>query len=148
MVMRKDPEKRRAKEQAREEARLKAEAAKAEQERQRAEEAFRQSPQGRARAAHEAGKTLFQLVLSVSATQKAFWGQSHQAGQSTMTRTDELGADGVLEVVESEGWRLEHAGFVFRPTTTESRDRLLATGQVETVMGEIQGVYLFRRADN
>lgn len=49
-----------------------------------------------------------------------------------------------LDAIERQGWKLEHAGYVFRVTGSESRDKFLASGQQEAVSGEIIGIYLFR----
>ena len=49
-----------------------------------------------------------------------------------------------IEKIESEGWRMEHVGYVFRPTRTVSRDRFLASGQQEAISGEVLGIYIFR----
>jgi hypothetical protein len=122
-----------------EEARVKAES--------QAHEAFLQSPEGRARSARAAGARFFQIVLPVSTTAKAMFGESVMFGAPAMTRTRRHEHSGPLERIEAEGWRLEHIGYVFRPTGSQSRDRFLATGQVETVVGQIEGIYLFRAAD-
>lgn len=122
-------------------AKAKDEAAKAKE-----EAAFWSSPQGRARAAMQAGQKLFQITLPVSTTEKAWFGDSAMFGAPTATRTRESQPGGPLEGIEAEGWRLEHVGYVFQPTGTESRDRLLASGQVETIVGQVIGIYLFRAA--
>jgi hypothetical protein len=51
----------------------------------------------------------------------------------------------VLSFIESEGWRLEQAGYVFQQTGSVSRDKLLSTGQTASVTGDIWGIYVFRR---
>lgn len=119
-------------------------AVRASKEQAKAEEEFRQSPLGQARAAREAGNRFFELVLPVSETSKAWFGDPGMLGAPTATRTIQKQQGHVIEVVESEGWKLEHVGYVFQPTGTMSRDRLLASGQVESIMGQIVGIYLFR----
>ena len=52
----------------------------------------------------------------------------------------------VLEQIEAEGWHLEHIGYVFQETGAVSRDKLLSSGQVQQVTGQIIGIYLFRSA--
>lgn len=120
--------------------------AKAEQERLRAEEAFRRSPVGRARGAREAGLRFFQISIPLQQTERTalgvLSGDSTQAGMKT-SKTD---AADTLAAIENEGWRLEQAGYVFRQTGAVSRDKLLSSGQTETVMGEVLGVYIFRAA--
>ena len=113
-------------------------------EKAKAEKEFWSSPQGRARAARMAGETLFQITLPVSSTEKAWFGDTAMLGASTATRTREQQQAGPLELIEQEGWDLEYVGYAFQPTGTQSRDRLLASGQVETIIGQIIGVYLFR----
>jgi hypothetical protein len=108
--------------------------------------AFAGSPQGRARSARQAGATMFQISLPVSATEKAFWGDQALTGSSMMTRTTQVQQGSDLELIEGEGWRLDHVGYVFQPTGTQSRDRLLSSGQVETIVGNVVGIYLFRAA--
>lgn len=113
----------------------------------RAAEQFRQSPQGQARAAKEAGAKFFQTVMPISSTNKALFGEQAMFGQSTGTRTIRKEHAGPLEIIESEGWRLEHVGYVFQPKGSQSRDRFLSTGQAETVLGEVLGIYLFRAVE-
>jgi hypothetical protein len=84
----------------------------------RAEE-FAKTPQGQARAARAAGSRIFQLALPLS-----------QAS--------------ALDLIEAEGWRLEHAGYVYWVTGGVSRSMFLSSGQEEVVEGEILGIYIFR----
>lgn len=49
-----------------------------------------------------------------------------------------------LSAIESQGWRHEHADYVYRTTGASSRDKLLSSGQQESMSGEILGVYIFR----
>jgi hypothetical protein len=49
-----------------------------------------------------------------------------------------------IEAIESEGWHLEHAGYVYRMTGSVSRDKLLSSGQQEAIHGEVLGIYIFR----
>jgi hypothetical protein len=123
-------------------------ATQAERDREKAEREFAASPRGRARAARAAGATLFQISLPVSATEKALLGGDQvMFGAPTGTRTRDVMETGPLDEIEPEGWRLETAGYVFQPTGSQSRDRLLASGQVETIMGNVLGIYLFRATD-
>ena len=52
-----------------------------------------------------------------------------------------------IQSVEGEGWRLEHANYIYRITGSVSRDKFLASGQQEAVSGEIIGIYIFRSND-
>ncbi len=58
------------------------------------------------------------------------------------TRTQDY--SNVIQSIEEEGWRLEHVGYVYRITGSQSRDKFIASGQQEAVSGEIVGIYLFR----
>jgi hypothetical protein len=109
--------------------------------------AFEKSPQGRARAAKTAGARMFQISLPVSATEKAFWGDEPLYGSSMMTKTREHASWSDLELIEAEGWRLEHVGYVFQPTGAQSRDRFITSGHVETIVGSIIGNYLSRATE-
>jgi hypothetical protein len=111
---------------------------------QAAEEQFRQSPQGQARTAREAGARFFQIVLPVSLTTPAMFGQQPIAFSSIGIRTTHIEQSRTLELIEGEGWELQHVGYVFQQTGAQSRDRFLATGQIETVVGQLTGIYLFR----
>jgi hypothetical protein len=53
----------------------------------------------------------------------------------------------LLESIEKEGWRLEHAGFVFREVGSVSRNKMVTTGQKEHINGFVWGTYLFRRRE-
>ena len=86
--------------------------------RRRAEE-FAKTPQGQARAARAAGARIFQVALPLSQTS-------------------------ALDSVEAEGWRLEHAGYVYWVTGGISHPMFLSRGHEEEVQGEIVGIYIFR----
>jgi hypothetical protein len=48
----------------------------------------------------------------------------------------------------SEPFRmLQHVGYVSQPVSTVSRDKLLTSGQTDTISGKIVGVYLFRSTE-
>lgn len=134
-------------EKAEREARKQAEAAqrearrRQEEERRQAEE-FAKTPAGQARAARAGGARLFQIALSLSETVGRTAMMSH-AYATTVTRQHAT----VLDSVEGEGWRLEHAAYVYRVTGSVSRDKFLSSGQQEAVHGEIVGVYIFRAHD-
>ncbi|GIL05837.1 MAG: hypothetical protein BroJett031_23570 [Betaproteobacteria bacterium] len=120
---------------------------RAEKERQKAEEAkrkaeaeFAASPPGQARAAREAGATIFQIDLPLSKT-RGFTVPLTGAYAITSASTNH---SNLIQAIENEGWRLEHVGYVYRIRGSVSRDKFLASGQQEAVDGEIVGVYLFR----
>jgi hypothetical protein len=104
--------------------------------------AFWQSAQGRARTAKRDGQTFFQLMLPLASTSRA-WNSLLFGDVATTTRNrPEQGA--VLTQIESEGWELFQAGYVFQETGAVSRDKLLSSGQSVQTTGDTQGVYLFR----
>jgi len=114
---------------------------RAAEERRKAEE-FAKTPAGQARAARAAGAKLFQISLPLSQTT----GQTVAMMTAFATTTTTEHAT-TLDSIEAEGWRLEHAGYVYRITGSVSRDKFLSSGQQEAMHGEIVGIYLFRLAD-
>jgi hypothetical protein len=96
-------------------------------------------PVEQARAAKAAGSRLLQISLPVSQTTATVVAMVGAFASSTSTPHAS-----VLDRIESEGWRLEHAAYVYRVTGSESRDKFLSSGQQEAVRGEIVGIYLFR----
>lgn len=120
-----------------------AQRAAAEEERAAAE--FWASPVGQARRAHESGDRFFQVQIThdtIDGYANAAWSGS---GVSQRRRQN-YGAPDLLGQVEAEGWRLEHASWVYVQTGQNSRDKFLASGQQVVVQGEVVGVYLFRAA--
>jgi hypothetical protein len=140
-LLKKDPEKDAAR-AARDAARA---AARQEAERQQREAEFWASPVGQARAARYHGQRLFELMLPVSETQRTMLGTL--SGDPGLTRTATGSQRELLEAIEDEGWRLEHAGYVFQQTGSISRDKLMSTGQTAAVTGMIVGIYLFRATE-
>ena len=116
------------------------EKAKAEAERKKSEAAFAASPAGQARLAKRSGMKIFQIDLPLSKTKASTVAMIGAFADSTAT----LDCSRVIQSIEDEGWRLEHVGYVYRITGSESRDKFLASGQQEAVSGEIIGIYLFR----
>lgn len=51
---------------------------------------------------------------------------------------------GLLETIESEGWVLFDASYVFRPTGTASREKIIGSTEKEAISGDVIGIYLFR----
>lgn len=118
----------------------------AEEERRRqAKEAehFWESPPRQARAAYQRGDGFFQTQIELT----RLAGAPSQLGSygNELRRTD--GRPDVLGQIEDEGWRLEHAGFVFVETGATSTNRLLSTGQGIVTRGVVEGIYLFRRVE-
>jgi hypothetical protein len=52
----------------------------------------------------------------------------------------------ILDAVENEGWYLEHVGYVYRLTESDSRTKFMSSGLQAAFGGEIIGIYLFRRS--
>jgi hypothetical protein len=131
-----DPEKRAA----REAAKLAEREAREEEQRQ---QAFRESPAGRARAAYERGDPIFQFELDVrnSATYTVpMW--------KTGAITHATDASAVLNSIAREGWTLVNGAFVFHEIGSETRDKFMASGQHVAVRGTVVGYYLFERDED
>ena len=105
--------------------------------------AFAASPQGMARAARMAGRKIFQAHAPISQTT----GHVAPLVGSYSTTTGTMSAAGLIESIESEGWILIDAGYVFRVTGTISQDRVLSSAEREATSGEVIGVYLFRATE-
>lgn len=143
MVLRRDPDKSAAKALAKQQRQEEKQRLADELARQRAEEAFLNSPQGRARTAKGLGQRLFQISLPLLSTERTIF----NLGDIRSVKTTSAEHQDVLSSVEEEGWRLEHTGYVFRETGSVSRDKLLSSGQEATVTGEIWGIYVFRAVE-
>lgn len=127
----------------------------AEQERKREKERyenFLRSPKGMARSAWEAKRKVWQFLEVISET------TGNVVPMTGAYTADEHGAIGIqkskwrargspIEQIESEGWTLANAGYVFQETGSASRDKFLSSGQQEAVSGRILGVYIFRRTN-
>ncbi|CBE69323.1 MAG: hypothetical protein F9K13_12830 [Candidatus Methylomirabilis oxygeniifera] len=111
-----------------------------EKEKRRRDEAFAASPAGQARAAKAAGMKIFQIDVPLS------WTKGYTVAMvgafTDSTKTSDYSR--TIQAIEEEGWRLDHVGYVYRITGSESRDKFLASGQQEAVSGEIIGIYMFR----
>lgn len=112
-------------------------AAQEQREQERAE--WEASPPGQAQAAFHRGDLFFQVEIP----------HSKMSGYATAgvvkKRTTHDGATDVLGQIESSGWHLEHASWVYVQTGQDSRDKFLQSGQQVVVLGEVVGLYLFRR---
>jgi hypothetical protein len=107
--------------------------------------AFAQTPAGKAREARKQGSYVFQISLPVSESKGQVYELLGPVRKTTMRRS-KYGS--VFDAIETEGWRLEHAGYTFVVTGTESRAMTLARGEREAVSGTVLGIYLFRRVDD
>jgi hypothetical protein len=104
-------------------------------------EEFARSPQGRARAAFERGDALFQCAFDLQRTH-AYVGMV-TGGQTYYGPSNDPSE--ILNSIASEGWDLVNASVAFVETGSESRDRLLASGQNVATRGTVMGYYVFRR---
>lgn len=123
------------------------EAKQADKEKRRGEEqhrskeaAFAKTPAGKARAAKQAGMTIFQIDVPLSKTTGATVAMAGTLSRSTKTED----YANTIQAIEEEGWHLDHVGYIYRITGSTSRDKFLASGQQEAVNGEIVGIYIFR----
>lgn len=109
---------------------------------QRAREAaaFAKTPAGKARAAKAAGMAIFQIDVPLSRTT----GETVAMIGAYAHSTETVNYASIIQSIEGEGWRLEHAGYIYRVTGSVSRDKFMASGQQEAVSGEIVGIYIFR----
>jgi hypothetical protein len=97
-----------------------------------------------ARAAAQSRDPVLQVILPLLGTDRSLLGM-FTGGKDDMRRWGtHHGA--TLSAIEAEGWRLEHADYVFHETGSVSRDKLLSSGQTAAVTGEVVGIYIFRRA--
>lgn len=148
-ILSKDPERQKAKAEAKATRAQEKETAARAKAAAEAEAAFRASPAGRARTSRELGHQFFQISLPLTTTERTTWGvfSGGTAGSDALAMRTTSAADhpDVLQSVEAEGWRLEHVGYLFQETGSVSRDKLLSTGQTASVTGVIVGIYLFRR---
>jgi hypothetical protein len=94
------------------------------------------SPAGQARTAKANGQKIFQISLPLSETRGTT--KVLLRGGSTTKASDH---SSVLESIEAEGWRLEHASYVYQVTETIG----IAAGRGnQAYNGEIIGIYIFR----
>lgn len=106
----------------------------------RARQEWADSPLGRASAAKEAGQPFFEIQLEVGRAEgQAMWGTRNYASSEQITSSAEL-----LGAIEELGWRLEHAGYIFRMTGQSSTERMFVSGEESAVSGVTLGIYLFR----
>ena len=106
------------------------------------EELFWSSPVGEARTARSRGQGFFEIQLDVGeSVRDVSFGSADHAVSDTRTSHPDL-----LSAIESEGWTLHTASYVFIPTGESTRDKILGTGQSVAISGRTVGIYLFRAA--
>lgn len=111
------------------------------------EQTFNSSFAGQARTVWEAGHQIHQVVIPLITAARTVSGilSGSTSAQGGMKTTANSGHNFELQSIEREGWRLEHVNAVFQETGSVSRDKLLSSGQVESVVGSVLMVYTFRR---
>jgi hypothetical protein len=141
----KSDEEKRQIELAREAERRAQEADRLARERAEAEAAYWDSPVGRAAQAKQRGDRFFQVELGTASVEGH---STDMFGPSDSSDTRRSGSTAqVLADIEAQGWRLEHAGWVFVQTGMSSREKFLVSGEMASVSGRVEGVYLFRAVD-
>lgn len=106
-------------------------------------QAYLRTPTGQAEAALARGDRFFQVEIPIS----ALGGSASAFGSSlNVIKKSKMSAPDMLGQIEELGWRLEHVGYVFIETGSTSTNRVLSTGQGTVTRGQVQGIYLFRRA--
>jgi hypothetical protein len=90
----------------------------------------------------EAGDQIFQIMLTVGNTSGEIVPM-----MTAFTVSDKLDMNGVLNAILSVGWKLTQTGFAYQMTTSESRDKFMASGQQTAQRGRIMGVYIFERGE-
>ena len=125
--------------------------AKQEQKRERKRyENFLRSPKGMARSAWEAERKVWQFLEVISETTGNVVPMigaytADEQGTIDLQKSKGREQDSPIEQIESEGWTLANAGYVFQEIGSVSRDKFLSSGQQEAVSGRILGIYIFKR---
>jgi len=105
---------------------------------------FNSSPVGQARLAHKDGLKYFQTSFDLEEIGRNLLNiLSHSMDTRVKQTSDPVGS--ILTAIEEEGWQLMQAGFTYRQTHQDSRDKLLASGQQIAISGQTVGIYLFQR---
>jgi hypothetical protein len=116
---------------------------KAAREKQRAQEAYANSPVGLAIRAREEGQKYYQAVFPIEYVGRdALAILGHNMNTKVKDAGEPIGI--ILTDIENAGWELVHTGFVFRQTHQDSRDKFLASGQQVAITGQTVGIYLFK----
>ena len=124
-----------------EEEKAKREQAKKESTAAKEEAAFSASPVGKARQAYEDGLKYYQVSFDLERVGTN--SVSVMARRQIKSTCDPVGA--ILTAIDDGGWQLIQAGYTFRQTHQDSRDKFLSSGQQVAITGQTVGLYLFRR---
>ncbi len=113
-------------------------------------ENFLRSPKGMARSAWEAERKVWQFLEVISETTGNVVPMigtytADEQGTIDLQKSKGRAQDSPIEQIESEGWTLANAGYVFQEIGSVSRDKFLSSGQQEAVSGRILGIYIFKR---
>ncbi len=117
-------------------------AARAARAKSREEEEFWSSPAGQARSAYDKNDHVFQCHFDVLSQEAII---VSMIGSTTKKRTSD--PTDILNSVCREGWELITGSFVFLEEGSQSRDKLMSSGQNIAVKGRNMGYYLFRRCE-
>jgi hypothetical protein len=142
LINRKSPEEKAQQQAEKERRQREADAEKERKQIERERQAFFSTPAGQARTAYDDGDRVFQCafdVMSQSAVVVAMM------GSTTTKKTSDPTA--ILNSVCREGWELLTGSFVFVHEGSQSRDKLMSSGQNVAVKGTTMGYYLFRRCE-
>ena len=109
---------------------------------EQAKRAFYNTPAGQARDAFDEGDHVFQCNFNVMSQQAIIVAM---VGSRTTKSTSDPTA--ILNSVCREGWELVTGSFVFIEEGSQSRDKLMSSGQNVAVKGSTMGYYLFKRCE-
>ena len=120
------------------------EEAKARAAREKAETEFNEGPVGKAREAFTDGQLFYQTSFDLEQVGRNIVNiLGHEMNTRIKNIGDPVGA--TLSSIDKEGWELIEAGYVFRQTRQDSRDKFVASGQQIAITGQTVGIYLFKR---
>jgi hypothetical protein len=99
-----------------------------------------------AREAFAAGDAFFQARFTLDAMQRQWFLPTYDDGGYGVKRRTKNDPGDILGQVEAIGWRLEHVDHVYVMTGQTNRDKFFSSGQDTGIIGDLVGIYLFRRA--
>lgn len=142
MALRRSPEEKAARQAEKEQRRLDRQAEQVLREQRLRRERFFETPAGRARLAYDEGDHIFQCQFDVMDQQAVI---VSMIGSTNTKKTSD--PTDILNSICREGWELVTGSFVFVEKGSQTRDKLLSSGQNVSVRGTTIGYYLFRRCE-
>lgn len=94
-----------------------------------------------AKVAFDRGDHVFQCQIVL----EKVTGAPNTFGAGTVTSSDETSVGPILNSVCEAGWSFVSQSVAFIPESTESRDKLLRTGQAAATSGRLVGSFVFGR---